>query len=125
MSLKKKMPETVGPNVPIFQKFRNTWASIDKKSFKTGIYDSMVLQIITNQQLNRIGSFVKNTVATLQPRDDYRELLQLSLIFFGFIPPENFFFNVPGAFRHARWMAKAIYYLKIFYISPRICNVRK
>lgn len=46
-------------------------------------------------------------------RDDYRELLQLSLIFLG-DTTTNFIFKRPGAVHHARWMAKAIYSLKIF-----------
>lgn len=48
-----------------------------------------------------------------QPRDDYKELLELSLIFWG-ETKNNFSFKYPGPVHHARWMAKAIYSLKIF-----------
>ncbi|XP_076683131.1 uncharacterized protein LOC143376538 [Andrena cerasifolii] len=48
-----------------------------------------------------------------QPREDYREFLELSIIFLNGTVPK-FSFRVPGAFHHARWMAKAIYFLKIF-----------
>lgn len=44
-------------------------------------------------------------------RDDYREFLQLALIFLG-VDCGNF--RAPGATSHARWMAKGIYSLKIF-----------
>ena len=36
------------------------------------------------------------------------------LIFLGRVAPENISFRAPGAMHHARWMAKAIYSLKIF-----------
>lgn len=40
--------------------------------------------------------------------------MELSLIFLGITPKENLSFKRPGAMSHARWMAKAIYCLKIF-----------
>lgn len=49
-----------------------------------------------------------------QPRDDYRELLLLSLVFLDSCPTESVSFKCPGAMHHARWMSKAIYSLKIF-----------
>lgn len=48
-----------------------------------------------------------------QPREDYREFLELVIIFLNGTVPK-FSFRAPGAFHHARWMAKAIYSLKIF-----------
>lgn len=49
------------------------------------------------------------------PRDDYRELLELTIIFLGNkLPKGETSFKAPGATHHARWMAKAIYALKIF-----------
>lgn len=47
------------------------------------------------------------------PRDDYREFLELVLVFLGF-PLINYQFRKPGAMSHARWMSKAIYTLKIY-----------
>lgn len=49
-----------------------------------------------------------------QPRDDYKEFLELSSIFLGATPRDQFSFKAPGAMSHARWMAKVIYSLKIF-----------
>jgi hypothetical protein len=49
-----------------------------------------------------------------QPRDDYRELLELTVIFLGGIPARGVKFMAPGAIHHARWMAKALYSLKIW-----------
>jgi len=49
-----------------------------------------------------------------QPRDDYLELLHLSWTFLGGAPGSRVKFRAPGAMHHARWMAKAIYSLKIY-----------
>lgn len=49
-----------------------------------------------------------------QPRGDYQEFLELACIFLGGIPPRGIKFKRPGANHHARWLAKAIYCLKIF-----------
>jgi hypothetical protein len=48
------------------------------------------------------------------PRDDYRELLWLCHVFLGGSLEGMSCFRVPGAMHQARWMAKAIYSLKIF-----------
>lgn len=49
-----------------------------------------------------------------QPRDDYKELLELTLVFLEETPKKPAMFRAPGAVHHARWMAKAIYSLKMF-----------
>ena len=48
-----------------------------------------------------------------QPRDDYLELLELTIIFLEGFPPEGIRFRPPGPMHHARWMSKAIYCIKI------------
>ncbi|KAK0045406.1 hypothetical protein Bpfe_025132 [Biomphalaria pfeifferi] len=47
------------------------------------------------------------------PRDDYQEFLRLSFWFLGGHKDKEKF-RAPGPTHHARWMAKAIYALKIF-----------
>jgi len=49
-----------------------------------------------------------------QPRGDYLELLHLSWTFLGGVPGSCVKFRAPGAMHHARWMAKAIYSLKVY-----------
>lgn len=49
-----------------------------------------------------------------QPRGDYLEFLELACIFLGETPPRGIKFKKPGANHHARWLAKAIYSLKMF-----------
>ena len=50
------------------------------------------------------------------PREDYRELLELLIVSLGGTVP-GFSFKMPGADHHARWMSKAIYYLKMKLLS--------
>ena len=50
----------------------------------------------------------------LHPRDDYREFLELSLIFLGETPMRGIHFQAPGAMHRARWMSKVIYSIKMW-----------
>jgi hypothetical protein len=52
--------------------------------------------------------------ASQHPRDDYKELLELTIIFLGGVPPKGIAFRYPGAFHHARWMSKVLYCYKIW-----------
>lgn len=109
-----KMPfVTSGPNVLIFKKFQEFWPKIDTTKFESGIEDEKIKDILI-PRCNEIRVFVEKTLQTAQPRDDYKEFLILTLIFLGILPPCGVKFRIPGAFHHARWMAKAIYSLKIY-----------
>lgn len=61
-----------------------------------------------------IITFCLNQLERQHKRADYMELLNLSIIFLGGLPPRGIKFRYPGAFHHARWMSKAIYCLKMF-----------
>jgi len=47
------------------------------------------------------------------PRDDYKEFIQLIMIFLGKTTPRGIHFRTPGANHLARWMAKGIYCFKM------------
>lgn len=109
-----KMGSTTGPQPDIFKRFQTGWSKIDKKKYKIGLDDE---QVKTNvNDLEQISSFLSAQLEKPrhQPREDYKEFLQLCLIFLGRIAPNMISFKAPGAMHHARWMAKAIYSLKIF-----------
>lgn len=110
----KKLPITTGPNVPLFKNFKEAWENFDKTKFESGLEDEEVRKLVTDQDVERITSFVLNVLKNIQPRSDYEEFLQLTLIFLGSVPPKGISFYFPGAFHHARWMAKGIYCLKMF-----------
>ena len=54
------------------------------------------------------------------PRNDYAELLHLSLVFLGGVSNRTIGFRTPGALHDARWMAKSIYSLKIYLFRDQI-----
>ena len=54
------------------------------------------------------------------PRDDYRELLQLSLHCIDKISFSTFFFCHPGPHHPARWMSMEIYSLKMLMIKDQL-----
>lgn len=107
------MPASSGPNVAIFKRFQESWTKIDKTSWKSGIEDADVKEILI-EHIESIQTFVEKTSMNSQPREDYQELLELTQIFIGITPPRGIRFRFPGAYHHVRWMAKAIYCLKIY-----------
>ena len=56
--------------------------------------------------------FIENYLEKKHPRDDYKELLELSSLFLGTM--EKISFRQPGPCSNARWMSKAIYTLKMY-----------
>lgn len=97
---------TTSPETNLFKVFREKWSLFKKKSPKP-------LRI-----KKQLETFRDSTLKTLQavrewPRNDYRELFDLTLLVLG-SKPETFSWKAPGAVHHARWMSKLIYATKIF-----------
>jgi len=67
-----------------------------------------------NDLCDHIIKFSKVRLLQKQPRDDYRELLELTVICFCGKLSSDISFKIPGAIHQARCMAKAIYSLKIY-----------
>jgi len=76
-------------------------------------------------------TILREDVQSQKAHDDYQELLHLSLVFLGGEDDREVSFRAPGAMHHARWMAKAIYALKLylfhnqFKLTQRECNNTK
>lgn len=68
--------------------------------------------------------FVMESLKQHHPREDYRELLELAVIFLGSIPLRGIPFRVKGAFHHVSWMAKAVYCIYIC-VSERMYSNKK
>lgn len=71
-------------------------------------------------KIPEVSSKIDQFLNTSLPRDDYKELLELSKIFLGTMDVEVIKFYKPGAFHHARWMSKAIYSLKMYIFRDSI-----
>lgn len=101
------------PNMELFGHFKDFWPRIDQTSFSTATEDEQMAGMIAPWK-DEVIEFAVAQLAKFQPRDDYCELLELSIIFLGGIPPHGIRFRYPGAIHRARWMARAIYTLKMW-----------
>lgn len=111
---------TVGPNVPLFDRFKSNWLTFDLDFYNNGMTDENVKNSITPQKAEEIRVFCLDQLSKEICRDDYRELLELVVMFLGFNLPKGNKFRKPGASHHARWMSKAIYSLKIFMFRDQL-----
>lgn len=110
------------PNVGIFEKFKQQWATIDEKKYEP-------LEIKKNPILNKLKQetifFLKNILTNHRQnfiRNDYRELAELCLLILGETSCLAKF-KMPGPYHHARWMAKIIYSFKICLFKNQLTEV--
>jgi hypothetical protein len=78
-----------------------------------------VIKPLLEQREELLAKF-KHHLLEGQPRDDYRELLELSILTLGGVPPRGIHLLRPGALHRARWMAKIIYALKIWLMREQV-----
>lgn len=117
-----KLTSSSAPEVQIFERFAKAWPDIDKTRFASGLDDEGIRSSLPDDICNDIKAYCRDQLSKSHSRDDYRELLQLTMAFLG----ENIHsFRAPGPTSNARWMAKAIYSFKIslfrdqFHLTPR------
>lgn len=106
------MGTTSSPEVALFKRFQKHWKFVDPNKYEPGIATDVVA--------NRVGDIKQETIEYANkhlerslPRDDYKEFIELVIIFLGAAPARGIRFMSPGAMHHARWMSKVIYSLKV------------
>lgn len=102
---------TSSPDIPMFKKFRDNWKTINPAAIET--YTDIVTQHFCNTTIEELLTFYNQELQKTIVRDDYRELIELSIIFLGGDNEKKINIRPPGAMHQARWMARAIYSLKI------------
>ena len=106
-----------GPNEGMFKQLATNWEIINTDDYCLVDIPSGQRELLT--LVNETKEFLQNWLlgsTKTSLRKDYLELTTLSLIYLGGTLPEGINeFNVkaPGAYHHARWMAIAIYTIKI------------
>ena len=100
---------TSGPD--IFKRFQKKWPIINKSSFEVAADD--VFAGMPNGLRQEMIIFYKTAITDRAPHEDYRELLQLCLVFLGGEIEGQLSIRAPGAILNPRWMAKTIYSIKI------------
>ena len=63
---------------------------------------------------DEVLAFANNQLLAVQLRDDYKELLEITILFLGGTPSRGFHFMAPAGMHRARWMATAIYAIKLW-----------
>lgn len=102
---------TNSPDIPMFKKFRDSWNTINSAAIET--HSHIVTQHFCNTKIKELLTFYNEELQKSIVRDDYRELIELSIIFLGGDSEKKIKIRPPGAMHQARWMARAIYCLKI------------
>ena len=100
-----------GPTIKLFERFSQAWNHIDRSNPESCVNDQTVASILG--PTGTLIQFFQHQLQEFHPRDDYKELLQLALIFLG-DNSTDIHINAPGAYHRARWMAKLICSLKIY-----------
>ncbi|XP_042236617.1 uncharacterized protein LOC121875929 [Homarus americanus] len=103
---------------PLFQTLKKRWSQLDHSQY-------LRLDIANLPESDWLSHLRHRTVSYLLTvtewaREDYREAAELTLLVLGVNPPRGTHFLRPGACHHARWMAKIIYYLKIYMFSHQL-----
>ncbi|XP_015121856.1 uncharacterized protein LOC107044480 [Diachasma alloeum] len=112
------MRPTSGPNILIFKRFQGQWKNIEKGEFSPGVQDDDVKTAVRNDAANALA-FAYSRLKTDNIRKDYREFLELMVMFLNGNLPNGNRFRALGPTHHARWMAKAIHSLKTFLLRDQ------
>jgi len=105
-----------------YKRFQDQWQFIDQSQFESGVLHPDVRPLLDSVDKDWFQTTLINRKGL---RDDYRELLELTVIFLGQVPPRGVRFLAPGPMHHTRWMSKAIDALKVwmfrrqFKLTPR------
>ncbi|ESO08467.1 hypothetical protein HELRODRAFT_169320 [Helobdella robusta] len=73
---------STSPDITIFKRFKEHWPLIDKSTFQTVLTDDSSTSAIVDIA-EEIIEFAKKQLTTFQPRENYRELLDLVIIYLG------------------------------------------
>ena len=109
------MEGSSGPDIQLFKRFREQWSSIPVEGFLA----------FEEPRVDEYKEWRNGTIATMKAnlkkknaRDDYAELCHLTLFFLtGQLSAP---IRKPGTSHHARWMAKAIYVLKLLMFRKHV-----
>ena len=91
-----------------FKEFKDLWPEIDH-TYQPGFPPD----IISQEKAAEIIQFCRDQLQQFEPRDDYREVLEVTILALGG-EVGNITIKEPGPMHHARWMSKFIYAFKVY-----------
>ena len=116
--------DTTNPEETIYKRLKDSWNEVVEEGIDYNDLELFDWQKWNGTFLAEQANEVKNYLQMLMekntfPREDYKEMLILVLIWLG-VKVEKFTFLYPGALSHARFMMQAIYSLKISLLSKQL-----
>jgi hypothetical protein len=107
-----------GPSYTAFKELKTTWDKLEMTSFHCL---SLTPPWLVKKKVD-VCAYLAGllSVNIHMPRDDYKEMVQLTLIVLGQNPTSGVTFHKPGAIHKARWMAVALYGMKMFLFREQL-----
>lgn len=130
--------ESKSPEEQLFAHFKKNFNQLDTSvvhQFQWPTDDASPSSLFITERASSVKTWAEACSVTGSfPREDYRELLELVIHSLngkitrrsaktGKLREVPFHMEDPGAFHHARFMSKAIYYLKMFMLSPQLLQL--
>lgn len=106
-------------SAPIFKRFQKSWPNIDVKNFHIGLEDIYIFQSMEDRK-EELAIFCINQLQQYQPRDDYKELLELTIIFLGQTPPKAYFSKFLDLYTTLGGWQKPFILYKYFYFKMNL-----
>ena len=93
----------------LFKEFKALWPDIDQSAYQPGF----PTDLISPEKAEEVIKFCREQLAQFQPRDDYRQGLELIILSLGG-DKGTITFKEPPPEHHARWMSKLSYPFQIY-----------
>ena len=105
-----------GPEISVYNTFKNNFHLIPvettpKKTFNINNINLQHREFFVNQKAIIIATFNELKAKDVDLRDDYKELMNLVLMYIG--ENDNYIIHKPGATHKARWLMKLLHSIKI------------
>ena len=116
---------TQDPGVKLFRRLKSEWNSLELDYTRLIKFDyAESSSWLCDQARDVLGWAEEHYMMGTWPRNDYKELLELVIVWLGG-KVNTFTFKFPGADHHARWLSKAIYYMKLALLSKQFIMEEK
>jgi len=110
-------------NINIWR-FQAAWPYICRVNYRTAMDESFTANAVSDVK-DDVLAFANNQLLATQPRDDYKELLEITILFLGRTPGRSVHFMAPAAMHRARRMSKAIYAIKLWMFCSQFPLTKK
>ncbi|KAG0723732.1 hypothetical protein GWK47_042055 [Chionoecetes opilio] len=114
------VPTLENSMITIFSRFKDYWSYINQSAINPPTNEDLPETLVSKR--DDLIQGLKRLLQTKQPRDDYKELAELSILFLGGALPKTSI-RSPGALHRARWMARIIYALKMILFREQLTGV--